>query len=368
MQGTARALAGSAAALFAALVLYASLYPFAGWRWPPGLQAVDLLALPWPPVKIPFDVAANLAGYLPLGLLVALASGGPGRWPRALALGLLLPALLSYAAEVTQQFLPGRHPSLLDWTLNAAGAALGALLALLLQAWTWPERLGRGLRGWIEPDAGALTLLALWPLGLLFPAPVALGMGQVWPVLQPVLAGWLDGVSWAAPWAQAVAAAAVVPRPLPALLAMLITMFGLLAPCVVAFALVRPGWRRVGLALGAAAIAVALQSLASALNYGPEHGLAWLAPGTVPALAAGVAAALLLAWLPARLVAAIGLVVITAGVALVAQAPTDPYFAQSLYAWEQGRFIRFHGLAQWVGWLWPYGALTWLLLRLGARA
>ena len=36
-------------------------------------------------------------------------------------------------------------------------------------------------------------------------------------------------------------------------------------------------------------------------------------------------------------------------------------------AWEQGRFIRFHGLARWVGWLWPYLAMVWLLLNLGGR-
>jgi hypothetical protein len=52
---------------------------------------------------------------------------------------------------------------------------------------------------------------------------------------------------------------------------------------------------------------------------------------------------------------------------LVHQAPTDPYYAQSLQAWEQGRWVRFHGLAQWVGWLWPFAAIGWLLTRLSAR-
>ncbi|HOL37251.1 MAG TPA: teicoplanin resistance protein VanZ, partial [Rubrivivax sp.] len=47
--------------------------------------------------------------------------------------------------------------------------------------------------------------------------------------------------------------------------------------------------------------------------------------------------------------------------------PTDPYYAQSLQAWEQGRFVRFHGLAQWVGWLWPYAAIAWFLAQLGRR-
>jgi VanZ family protein len=364
MPGAPSRLAATAALLFAALVLYASLYPFTGWRWPPGLGPTDLLVLPWPPVQIPFDVGANLLGYLPLGLLVVLATIRPRRAVQALALGIALPALLSYAAEVTQHFLPGRHPSLLDLALNAAGGALGALLALPLHALGWPARLARTLHSWIEPDAVALTLLSLWPLGLLFPAPVPLGLGQVWPSLRPVLADGLDGVPWAAPWALALAAPPA-PPPLPMLVAMLITLLGLLAPCLVAFVLVRPGWRRVGLALGALAVTLTVQTLAAALNYGPQHGLAWLAPGTLAALVAGSAAALLLAWLPTRLVAALGLMAITAGVVLVTQAPTDPYFDESLQAWEQGRFIRFHGLSQWVGWLWPYAAIAWLLTRLG---
>jgi hypothetical protein len=49
------------------------------------------------------------------------------------------------------------------------------------------------------------------------------------------------------------------------------------------------------------------------------------------------------------------------------QAPDSPYFAQTLQNWEQGRFIRFHGLAQWLGWIWPYGALVYLLAQLGRR-
>jgi hypothetical protein len=74
-----------------------------------------------------------------------------------------------------------------------------------------------------------------------------------------------------------------------------------------------------------------------------------------------------LAFVPRRVAAGLGLVALTALVALVAQAPIDPYYAESLQAWEQGRFIRFHGAAQWVGWLWPYVALVYLLLRVTAR-
>ena len=43
---------------------------------------------------------------------------------------------------------------------------------------------------------------------------------------------------------------------------------------------------------------------------------------------------------------------------LLNRAPEVPYFAQAIEVWEQGRFIRFHGVLQWLGWLWPYAAIA----------
>ncbi len=68
--------------------------------------------------------------------------------------------------------------------------------------------------------------------------------------------------------------------------------------------------------------------------------------------------------LPAKLAASLAVIAIVALVVLVHAAPSDPYYAQSLQDWEQGRFVRFHGITQWLGWLWPYAALAWLLSRL----
>jgi len=51
---------------------------------------------------------------------------------------------------------------------------------------------------------------------------------------------------------------------------------------------------------------------------------------------------------------------------LLNQASADVYFAQTLQTWEQGQFIRFHGLIQWLGWLWPYALLLHLVRRLSA--
>jgi len=52
---------------------------------------------------------------------------------------------------------------------------------------------------------------------------------------------------------------------------------------------------------------------------------------------------------------------------LLNQAPESAYFSQTLHAWEQGRFIRFHGLAQWLGWSWPYATLVYVLSLIWQR-
>lgn len=353
---------------FAALVLYASLYPFAGWRWPPGRDLVDMLVLPWPRWRLPFDLWANWLGYIPLGALVCLSV--TRRHPVwALALGVVVPTLLSYGAEVAQHFLPGRHPSLLDLALNGAGAATGALLGQVMRLLGWVDHWRAWRARWFERDGAAvLLLLSLWPVGLLFPAPVALGLGQVGPRLRPWLAQWLEGVPWAAPWHTALLPPAVALPSQPSVLAeATITLLGLLAPCLVAFSVVAPGWRRIALSLGALGLAIGIMTLSTALNFAPEHAFSWWSPVTAPALFTACALSLLLTLLPRRLAPGLALIVLTALVALVAQVPTDPYFALSLRAWEQGRFIHLHGVAQWVGWLWPYAAMLWLMTRLSAR-
>jgi hypothetical protein len=50
---------------------------------------------------------------------------------------------------------------------------------------------------------------------------------------------------------------------------------------------------------------------------------------------------------------------------LLNTSPSGAYFAVTLQSWEQGRFIHFYGLAQWVGWLWPYAVFAYLATRVG---
>ena len=351
-----------------ALLLYASLYPFAGWHWPAGASPLSLFVLPWPPWRLPFDLWSNVLGYLPLGALLFVMRVRAGQVPwRAALLALGAASALSYLTEVTQQFLPGRVPSRVDWATNTVGAAVGAACAWVLQMLGLLQRWQATRERWFVRDsAGGLSLLALWPVGLLFPTPVPLGVGHAARQLRGAIAALLEDLPLADSFAALLSEPAGAQPPLSPAADALVQLLGLLAPCLIAISVARRGWRRVLLAIGLPTLGVLTTMLSTALSFGPANAFAWVTPQTVPALALGVLLAVVCTLLDARSAAGLGLAVLGALVVLVSQAPVDPYFASSLQSWEQGRFIRFNGLALWIGWLWPYAALVWLFGRLGA--
>lgn len=355
--------------LYAALIVYASLYPFTGWRVP-GVGPLDFLVV-WSRGWTRFDLISNLLGYLPLGFLLFLALVRSGRPAGAAAWAALAAgALLSLTLELLQNYLPRRVSSNLDLLLNALGTALGVGIGLLLNARGGIEQWQKLRDRWfVARSAGGMALLLLWPIGLLFPTAVPFGLGHVLGRIQPALAELLQGTpveAWTAGWVDAAAAPAEsVALSLASELSIIV--LGLLAPCLVAFTIAVPGWRRSALVVGAALLGLAATTLSTALNFGPQHAFAWTTAQAIQGMLVGLAAAALLSLVPRRVAAGFGLITLTALVMLVGLAPADPYFAQSLQAWEQGRFIRFHGAAQWVGWIWPYAALCYLLARLAAR-
>ena len=96
------------ALIHAALIVFASLFPFDGWR-DQGIDPWIFLSAPLPPPYwTGFDVAVNVAGYVPLGFLLALAllRWGHERW--AVLLAALAGALLSLLMEYLQIYLPRR--------------------------------------------------------------------------------------------------------------------------------------------------------------------------------------------------------------------------------------------------------------------
>src|SRR5574343_723805 len=102
------------------LVVYGSLHPFAGWR-DTGVSPLAFLEGGWPRYWTVFDLAANVAVYLPLGFFLTLAlSFLPGRFT-ALALATLLAAGVSFGLGAVQAWRPSGGPSNLDLACNTLG-------------------------------------------------------------------------------------------------------------------------------------------------------------------------------------------------------------------------------------------------------
>ncbi|MBU0893475.1 MAG: VanZ family protein [Gammaproteobacteria bacterium] len=352
------------ALIYTALIVFASLFPFDGWR----AQGIDplvfLLAPLPPPYWTGFDVTTNIVGYAPLGFLLVLAMLRSG-WERSpVLLATLAGGLLSLLMEFAQIYLPRRVPSNLDLVLNAAGTLAGALSAALLERVgaidRWSDFRGR----WFVADAsGAMVLLALWPLALLFPAAVPFGLGQVLERLEAALIELLADT----PFLDWLPLRESELSPLSLSGELLCVVLGLLIPCLLGYCVIRQMGRRALFSLGVVAIGVALTALSAALSWGPVHAWEWMGLPARVGVWGALALALLLMGLPRRACAAVLLLALAWHLALLNQAPTSAYFAQTLQIWEQGRFIRFYGLGQWLGWLWPYVTLLYVVLRLSKR-
>ena len=339
-----------------ALMVYASLYPFTDWR-NQGLSPFAFLTAPWPRYWTAFDVGINLVGYAPLGFLLVLSHIG-GRPNKLLAV--ISAALLSLSMETLQSYLPMRVPSNVDLTLNVVGAGLGASAAWYLER-TQTVQSWRRLRGhWLVPDArGALVLLMLWPVALLFPASVPLGLGQVLERLEQTLAQQLEGTLFL-DW---LPLREVELQPLAPGVALICVALGALIPCLLGGSVLRAAWQRAVFAVCVLTVGVGATALSAALSYGPDHAWAWFDLPVRVGLALALVLACVLAVLPRRACAVLALLALVQHLTLLNQAPASAYFFQTLQVWEQGRFIRFNGLAQWLGWLWPYAALLYLLVR-----
>jgi hypothetical protein len=150
------------------------------------------------------DTIANVALFLPIGILYPLSTRGP--MPARVLRAVILGGLLSLAIELAQTAEPERYSSAIDVLANTTGAALGAALLLLVT-----RRLGASgrLRGRISlelPLMGLLYLVIplLWlsavtigdePIRWILPALLCAFGGRLWAVLFRFHFGPLGGVS-----------------------------------------------------------------------------------------------------------------------------------------------------------------------------
>lgn len=158
-------------ALYAAIVLYGSLFPFVGWR--AGGEGLLAFLAQTPDFHANrADSLSNVLAYVPLGLFLVRALERPGPLVSVL-LATLGGAALSFTMEFLQQFLPGRVASLQDLMMNSLGSFAGALIGVLTRIdIPLTTTIARWRRDWLghgRNEGFGLLALGLWALSQWMP-------------------------------------------------------------------------------------------------------------------------------------------------------------------------------------------------------
>jgi VanZ family protein len=344
-------LAAISLAVYAGLIVYASLYPWVGWRGH-GLSPFAFLDAPWPRYVTGFDVAANVLGYLPLGFLAVAALYPRLRGAAALAVAVAGGMALSLLLEAAQSYLPARVENNLDVLCNLVGAAIGAVLGMrFFPSLRSGGPLGRA-RASLFPAGGladfGLVLLGLWLFTQLNPAMLLFGAGDLRDLLVPPGGAPRSPAFFAG--IEAVTAAA-----------------NLVAVALLLSAVAAPGRPVRGFFVALVAAALTIKTAAFAIIMRAEDVFAWLTPGAQYGLAAGIALALTAVALPRTARLALAAVLLMTATVLVNLAPPNPYLAATLKVWQQGHFLNFNGLTRVVSVVWPFAALGYLILLASRR-
>ena len=336
--------------VYVLLVAYASLYPLAGWRHV-GLSPFAYLNAPWPRYITGFDIAVNVVGYVPLGLLGVMALHPRFRGVSAFVLALAGSTALSLVLEGAQSYLPARVPTNLDVLCNIAGAAIGAALGQHFTPLIGGGPLSRlraaNFLSGTDVDFG-LVLLALWLFTQLNPAALLFGAGD----LRDFFATFEGRAR----------------RPeFFVLIEAFTTAANLVVVALLVSALAVPGRPVRTMVAGMVLAALVVHTAALAILMRAENVFAWLTQGAQLGLAAGFAAALAALALPRVARLALAAVLLLAASVLVNLSPTNPYLAATLKVWQQGHFLNFNGLTRLVSALWPLAAMGYLIYLASRR-
>ncbi len=345
--------------MYLLLIVYASLFPFAGWR-DNGIAPLAYLDGPLPHYWTVFDAVTNAVGYVPFGILVAFAA-----WPRvrglaAVALALAAGVLLSGSMEAAQTFLPSRVSSNLDLYTNVAGSLTGGIAGVLLTPlFLVQSRFLTLRRFWFVGDAGrGLIVAGLWPLAQVYPSGYLFGHGQLAPILSDWLSDWLDSP---------VDLAALLRNELILtieqywLAETIITACGATGAILLLLVTLKPVAPRGLLALVLLIVTLAFKALASALLFTPDNAFGWLTPGAQGGLLFAGAMLFGLAFAPVQAQRRIAVLMLLLGLFVINLLPSNPYFLATMQSWVQGKFLNFNGAAQFLSLMWPFFALWFLL-------
>jgi VanZ family protein len=342
------------------LIVYASWFPFSGWRGS-GLSPFSFLTFAMPQYWTLFDVVVNVIGYIPLGMLLVLALYPLLRGARAIVGAAILGIIVSGLMEAVQTYLPSRVPSSLDFLTNSAGALVGAFIGLAgARSYLNESRLYQTRRRWFAPHAShGLVLLALWPLAQIYPLGYMFGHGQLLPIFSEWLSSWLDTdidlVTMLRPGAAMSAEQYWLSETV-------ITACGMTGAVLTMLCLLNRGAPRTRLMLAMLAAALLVKTLSSSLLFTPDNAFVWITPGAQGGFLIGIIMLAGLAFAPQVAQRRLAVVTLLLSLMVVNTIPVNPYFSATLQGWVQGKFLNFNGAAQFLSLLWPFFALWFLLL------
>ncbi|MES2933746.1 MAG: VanZ family protein [Pseudomonadota bacterium] len=341
------------------LIVYASWYPFSGWH---DLGIGPLAYLNWtvPHYWTRFDVATNVVGYIPFGILTVYVLYPAIRGVWAFLMTLLIGALVSGLMEAVQTFLPTRVPSNLDFITNFAGAVIGAGIGMA----TIDKLLGRDRlrtlrqRWFLLDSSAALVLVTLWPLAQIYPQPYLFGHGQLVPIVSDWMSDLFESPVDIAAWLRQGVQLSVEQYWLSETV---ITACGLSGALLALLCLLRPLAPRARLVMCLIGAALLVKALATALLFTPDNAFAWLTPGAQGGILLGVLMVSGLAFAPPMAQRRLALATLLISLLVVNIIPANPYFVATLQSWVQGKFLNFNGAAQFLSLLWPFCAVLFLL-------
>jgi len=342
------------------LIVYASWFPFSGWR-SSGLSPFTFVNLQPQRYWTGFDVMVNIVGYMPLGVLFVLSLYPALRGIWAVLVAAIGGILVSGTMEVVQNYLPSRVPSNLDLLTNAGGCLAGALVGACFASMLLDQsRLYRLRRRWFSPYASqGLVLVALWPLAQVYPQGYLFGNGQVLPLLSEWLSEWLDTDIDLVTLLRGDSIMSVEQYWLSETI---ITACGMTGAALTLLCLTRRGAPRMALILALLGTGLVVKTLASSLFFAPDNALLWVTPGAEGGFLIGLIMLAGLAFAPQVAQRRLAVVTLVLSLIVVNTIPANPYFVSTIQAWQQGKFLNFNGAAQFLGMAWPIFALWFLLL------
>jgi VanZ family protein len=347
------------------LIVYASWFPFSGWR-STGLSPLAFVTAPLPYYWTWFDVATNVVGYVPLGILAVFSLYPTLRGWSAVLATIVAGIALSALMEALQTYLPSRVASNLDWLTNSTGLGIGALIApMITRTFLEESRFLQFRDRWFTREASrGLLVVSLWPLAQIYPQSYLFGHGQ----LLHVVSDWVSTLL-------------SIPIDLGAMLRgdteftveqywlveTIISASGLTGALLALCSILRSRAPRGVLLFLFFCAALTIKFLVSALMYGPDNAFGWLTPGAAGGLLLALVMLTGLIFAPRGAQRRAAILMLLICVATVNCAPANPYFQATMQGWSQGKFLNFNGAAQFLSLLWPYLAL-WFLLHHGHRS